>query len=61
MITLQTTPAQLPEGAEKLMSLGFFILLLVALYFAFKYFNKKDKLWTLFKLARLFECINGCF
>jgi hypothetical protein len=43
MILLQTTPSQLPEGLEKLMSFGLFILLLTALYFAFKYFNKTHK------------------
>lgn len=43
MIILQVTPSQLPEGAEKLISLGFFVLFLVALYFAFKYFNKTHK------------------
>jgi hypothetical protein len=43
MILLQTTPSQLPEGVEKLISLGFLILLLTALYFAFKYFNKTHK------------------
>lgn len=40
MIILQS---QLPAGAEKLFSLGFFILLLVGLYFAFKIFNKPKK------------------
>jgi hypothetical protein len=37
------TPSQLPKWAESLFSLGFFVLLLVALYFAFKIFNKNHK------------------
>ena len=42
MILLQTQP-QLSPLIEQLFSLGFLILLLVALYFAFKYFNKNHK------------------
>jgi hypothetical protein len=44
MTLLQTsTSSQLPKWAESLFSFGFFVLLLVALYFAFKIFNKNHK------------------
>ena len=42
MIFLQTQP-QLSPLVEQLFSIGFLILLLVALYFAFKFFNKNHK------------------
>lgn len=40
---LQTQPAQLSKFTESLFSLGFFVLLLVALYFAFKIFNRNKQ------------------
>jgi predicted negative regulator of RcsB-dependent stress response len=39
---LQTQPAQFSKFTESLFSIGFLVILLVALYFGFKYFNKNQ-------------------
>jgi TRAP-type C4-dicarboxylate transport system permease small subunit len=39
---LQTQPAQLSKFIESLYSIGILVVLLVALYFGFKYFNKNQ-------------------
>ena len=40
---LQTQAPQLSKFVESLFSLGFLVLLLVALYFAFKIFNRNKQ------------------
>ncbi len=39
---LQTQPSQLSKLTESLYSLGILVILLIALYFGFKYFNKNQ-------------------